>query len=420
MFWTFISLASITLAASLLGLAAVWTVRRPLAAWHGLAIAFLIVAWFAEHTTLSGRLCLVAAMAVEALAWWASRGNERANPPTATLSGSPQSPPTPPRSEPLALPQRPVDVTPPRKPPGNAAAASSDRAAHPPADCVRDSDSSPPPVSLPKPEPLRLMTTYVLLRAACTVAPAVFLASLRRCGRRDVTLAASESDGVSGARGDDESLCRIVAGDIMLTCNSVPAPVDSVRIKETLARLDDAAPAAEAAGEHVARITVTTTHRIAAARDDAVRLHHHAHAALAEFAPVAASFWPEAGLLATLDELPHLLAQAKDPTARMSRTCTQLRRFPLEVPNEGMILLDSLGLSAFGLPDIQIIAADPPDEAVTTALVDLVERVFVSGCALENGSSFTMGDQTLWRVSRVRSAFAPDREVVQLAVGGPE
>jgi hypothetical protein len=206
-----------------------------------------------------------------------------------------------------------------------------------------------------------------------------------------------------------------VAGDIVLACKSVAVPVDRVRITEALTRLDGAAPATEAAGEHLAHIAVTTTHRIVAARDDVVRLHHHVHAALTEFAPVAGSFWPEARLLATPDELPGLLARAKDPAARMSETCTQLRTFPLQAPNEGMILLDSLGLNAFGLPDIQIIAADPPGEAVTAALADLVEGFFDVGCTLEDGSIFEMGDQTSWRVSRTRSAFAPDREVVQLA-----
>jgi hypothetical protein len=104
----------------------------------------------------------------------------------------------------------------------------------------------------------------------------------------------------------------------------------------------------------------------------------------------------------------------------MAATCVQRRAFPLPPPNEGLVLLDSLGLAAFGLPDVQIVAADPPGEVVTTAVADLVERFFASECTLTEGSSFEMADQTTWRISLARSAFAPDRRVVQLTTAAPE
>ncbi len=423
MIFLFTSLGSITLAAALLGLAAVWTVRRPLAAWHGLAIALLITAWFAEHTTLGGRLSLVAAIAVEALAWWALRDLIRSKPPaSSSATPAPSSDRARPKreTEPPAPPS--LDAAPPNARLEETSDDTPDREDPPPADDDDESDSTPAPRSAAPsdPEPARerahAMTTFVLLRSARVMAPAAFLASLRRCGRRDATLAGITSNMLD----DSDGSGRIKAGDIMLSSRSVASPVDRAQIDEAVARLDRQTPAAKAALEHVAHIAVTTTQRVAASCDDVVRLHHYAHAALTEFAPVVAAFWPEARLLATADELPGLLTQAKDASARMSGTCTQVRSFPLPAPHEDMVLLDSLGLSAFRLPDIQIIAPDPPGDAVTEALAVLVDRFFVSGCEMEDGSTFEMDDRTRWRVSLVRSAFAPDRPVVQLTAERPD
>ncbi|MBK8268849.1 MAG: hypothetical protein IPK83_11320 [Planctomycetes bacterium] len=147
-----------------------------------------------------------------------------------------------------------------------------------------------------------------------------------------------------------------------------------------------------------------------------MRLHHHAHAALPEFAPVIAAFWPDARMLTPLDQLPGLLEYARSPAQPMWRTCTHIRGFALAGENEGMFLFDSVGLHAFGLPDVQVIAP-AAEEAAARATIDLItQRIFNTGCDLPHGTEFTASDSRVWRVNYTRSAFVPDREVVQLAL----
>ncbi|MFQ5501289.1 MAG: DUF4261 domain-containing protein, partial [Phycisphaerae bacterium] len=146
-----------------------------------------------------------------------------------------------------------------------------------------------------------------------------------------------------------------------------------------------------------------------------IRLHHRAHAALAEFAPALAAIWPTAGRVVPAAELESLRSQANDASEPMAKTCTRLRTFDLDGPAAGMVLCDTLGMIALGLPDIQLVVEKgADDDAIQQIVRDLADRFIESGRDLENGSEIILGDDQTWRVTHTRSAFSPDREVIQI------
>ena len=89
--------------------------------------------------------------------------------------------------------------------------------------------------------------------------------------------------------------------------------------------------------------------------------------------------------------------------------------FPQSEARPGQYVSDSVGLHAFGLPDVQIATETEPDETVSVALYRLVERFFCKGCEEQDGSEIDLADGGRWRVTRCRAVFPPDREVIELA-----
>ena len=73
----------------------------------------------------------------------------------------------------------------------------------------------------------------------------------------------------------------------------------------------------------------------------------------------------------------------------------------------------------FGLPDLQLIlrGVATADEAALTRDA-LCEQVLNEGCHLLHGTDLIDPREIAWRVSYRRSAFDPDREVVQLIEQG--
>ncbi|MFQ5430679.1 MAG: hypothetical protein ACE5E1_10250, partial [Phycisphaerae bacterium] len=254
--------------------------------------------------------------------------------------------------------------------------------------------------------PVFSLTSYVLLRNPCEVSPRVFLASLRRGGQRDARLA--DPQDVE----DDE---RIEAGDMTIAIRGVDTPCEAERIEAALPQDAGRSDHAESVGAHEAHVVVTLRYDASTLRTHVVRMQHRAHAALTEFLPVLGVLWPKAQRWVPVDDLAPLASMADDPDRSVVSTCVSYRSFPLDGENAGLVLSDSVGLHAFGLPDVQMISHGPLDAAATGRFHELVERFFASGCDLANDSEFSLGQGDSWRVTYARSAYAPDREVVQLA-----
>ena len=238
------------------------------------------------------------------------------------------------------------------------------------------------------------VTTYVLFRRPYDMVPEIFYASLRRNGRRDATMVDSVAS---------ERTTRIQAGPVILELCSIAAPLKMPGLQEVVS-------------EHEAHMILTSAYRTDTPCDQVVRLHHFAHSALAEFAPVLAVLWPSAGRLVWVDDLAGLLSMAAEPDQPMAETCTEIRVLPFDSENGDLIVSDSVGLHAFGLPDVQIVTPGQPSDTAMTALHQLVERLFKSGCDFVDGAEFSLDGGHTWQMTHTRSAIPPDRQVVQIAM----
>jgi len=464
----FVILGTVTLAASIVGLIGVGPGGRSAAPLHVICLALLGAAAWSSHETTTGRVCLFAAAGIEAIRWLASK--KRVKPvvdsvPGYRTIGAGEDPVRAARSSPAASPSHgpsAAKTAAARSQPDDAAylaeawspeageiaaarakatgtirstveEAQPDAITEPaPAERWEDeggdvrmtkppaqrrpgddvgADLPTPPTNtvnaLPPSEqelPRLTLRTQVLFSRDCSVAPGVFVASLRRTGRRDA--AAVEGD----------TLPRIRIGDVVLEFDLQNAPRDPAAIEETLTYFEHSAEFADAIRVHAAHVTLTSHYPAGSPRDFVVRVHHHAHAALTEFTPVVCTFWPDARMLTPVDQLAGLLEYARSAGQAMWRTCAHIRGFALSGDNEGMLLFDSVGLLAFGLPDVQVIAPASHEAAARKAIDLIAERIFISGCDLPHGTEYSASDGLVWRVNYTRSAFVPDREVVQLAL----
>lgn len=459
----FVILGTLTLAGSLVGLLNALSRARRFLPFHAASLGLVGAAWWFTHETNIGRVCLFVGAAVEAVSWLAQQmGNGRSK-----VERSTEKPAAKGRFAGDELQDQPGRTMPAIKPAREqpdessfleenwtpeageiAAARARARAAgsssmpeenhalgvgkvfvqprdqgeiaptpydsavpyettesvgEPSADGVVSAAGEESNQSATRPLSLR---TEVLFSDECRIPLSVFVASLRRSGRRDAS-----ADDETG----EEPMC-IRIGDAVLEYQIESGSRESSAIEETLVHFDHPAEFGDRVRNHAARVVLTSRYDYGTPRDSIVRLHHFAHAALTEFAPVMAAFWPDARMLTPVEQLAGLLEYSRSPVHAMWRTCAHIRGFALAGENEGMLLFDSVGLHAFGLPDVQVIAPSVNEAAARSAVDLIAERIFQSGCDLPHGTEYTASDGLVWRVNYTRSAFVPDREVVQMAL----
>jgi len=178
--------------------------------------------------------------------------------------------------------------------------------------------------------------------------------------------------------------------------------------------------AASAIAGHAAHIAIDVVYDHRATRATAVGAALRAHAALMEFAPVVGVWWDEGmRLLPAADMAAQADAVEVDPAAAPA-ACISRRRFELDGANTGLVMFDTLGLRAFGLPDGQVVAPLAEAAAAAAAAGEIAAHLFERGCDVPDGAVHALADGSTWHVAYRRSAFAPDREVIQLrlAEGG--
>ena len=209
---------------------------------HIMAIALLVVAWFVGHLSIFGWAALVIAGGLEYYAW---RSPKIIVPPKARVT-------------PLVTLPRIETPAPP-----------------------------PPPKVLKTEEPIQFQpgngsayVTHVLLTSSQDITGDVLTASLRRGGRRDAALVGKRSDGV----------WQIQFGTIFLELSKGPQ-IPTKILEDAAAQTFDWPEALDSCRDHAATVRLAIPLHENAARSDIVRLHHQAHAALSEFAPIVGIYW---------------------------------------------------------------------------------------------------------------------------------
>ncbi len=93
-----------------------------------------------------------------------------------------------------------------------------------------------------------------------------------------------------------------------------------------------------------------------------------------------------------------------------------VRMFPPE--DGGEVLMDTLGLSALGLPDLQVRFEGHDPNQVASLLHGAARDVYEKGDTLEDGHALPApGGRELWQCRRGEAAAPPDRPVIDLSPG---
>lgn len=377
MSWLFVILGLVGFTSSLYRLITAAQARRRFY-FEALELVLLAAAWMLHHTTVAGWIALIAALSLEVLRRLPpirhSSNRETSNPAVEVPAPSIESPPGPP----------PMVTVPP----------------------VSTEMASPPPMPLPAPLPptppqpaAPPLISMALLRSSWHPAPEVFLASLRRGGERGAKLASSAP-------------IRLSVNDLTLELECVAKPLPRTQINDAAAQSWDWPDAAKSAGPHAAHVIFTTRADAGTSHAANIRLHCRAQQALAEFAPVIAVLWPAAGRLIPAAVLAKLISLPDDFDLAKA-TCLNFRTFPLEGPETGRYLCDTLGFSAFGIADLEVECEGRPSPELTDAIYRRAQEMFESEADINaDGTTFEHGGVT-WRMERRQSRFAPDREVAR-------
>jgi hypothetical protein len=135
---------------------------------------------------------------------------------------------------------------------------------------------------------------------------------------------------------------------------------------------------------------------------------------MAEFAPLVAVVWPDAGRMVPPASLRIRAESEPDPTD----TCISFRTFALEGAEAGRTLCDTAGLHGFGLPDVQVVVEGDPGEGVSAVLYRIARAFFADGCELEEGGEIASAGSEKWRVQFAEARFPPNRRVITLTPCG--
>lgn len=116
---------------------------------------------------------------------------------------------------------------------------------------------------------------------------------------------------------------------------------------------------------------------------------------------------------------------APDPVDPICQGPVNVRLFkPLDAA-PGTMLMDTLGLNAFGLRDLEVLFHEPAPDVVAGFLYEAARQIFERGAFIEDGDTID-GIGTRWRCHHGVAAVAPARDVIEFrpreeppAVGRP-
>jgi len=95
-----------------------------------------------------------------------------------------------------------------------------------------------------------------------------------------------------------------------------------------------------------------------------------------------------------------------------------VRMFDAAGDEPGEAVMDSLGLHAFDLPDVEALISDTDPGAVAGSLYDIANRILKEGDHIADGDTVGPTASGHWRCRRATSRIAPQRPVLRLTTAG--
>lgn len=249
---------------------------------------------------------------------------------------------------------------------------------------------------------LRTFTTIVLLRHGWRPAESPIVGGLRRAGQRDAVGAS--------ARGGDPERVRIKCGDLIVNVVNHPTRVDPAVLDFAASQSWHWPEAASATVGHAAHLTIATSFPPNIRLPDIVQLHHRAHLAVTEFATTLAVLWPAAGKLTRVDDLGGLARGEFN----LLDSCITLRAFADPESDGAGQTIDTVGLSALGLLDLELHTQTAASDEASAALTDLADRMLQGEKPSAEGQTIEWPGLGLVSVHRQGARFEPPREVLRI------
>jgi hypothetical protein len=113
-------------------------------------------------------------------------------------------------------------------------------------------------------------------------------------------------------------------------------------------------------------------------------------------------------------------AASEDPTSLFFAGPLNVRMFNVADRWDGEVLMDTMGLGALGLPDLQCHFRELDPNSVARVLYNTGWYVFTHGDVLEDGQTVEgIGPESSWHCQREDALVAPSRLLVDLNPGAP-
>lgn len=189
-------------------------------------------------------------------------------------------------------------------------------------------------------------------------------------------------------------------------------PLSPEEIKRALAATRDWSGAGNAANSHEARLVVSDLRAAELSYKNRLRLFQDVVAAVASCATPLAIRWISSGKLVN----PLLMTRSAKPGEKRDPLAGAVNVRHLAPPAgvSARMVLDTLGLAALGLPDLEILVRLENPQKVEPFLLSIARYVFDLGDVLPDGRVLKGPTGDRWVVKRTRAANIPAREVLQL------
>jgi hypothetical protein len=196
--------------------------------------------------------------------------------------------------------------------------------------------------------------------------------------------------------------CAIERGD---------GPLDDDAIARALAQSRDWREAGNAAHSHEARLVVSDRRAAGLGYKNRLRIFQDVVAAVSACATPCAILWRASGKLVN----PLALTRAPKPGEKrdLLQSAVAVRRLP--PPSGGAkMAIDTLGLHAFGLPDLECVVRLEDPAKVESFLLSIARYVFDLGDVLPDGKVVKGATGDRYILKRTRASAVPSREVLAL------
>jgi hypothetical protein len=209
--------------------------------------------------------------------------------------------------------------------------------------------------------------------------------------------------------------------DGLLPAMGLAAPLDRLpdadKLRSALEQTWDWPGARDAVAASTASIVVSDFCARGLDREERLDVYLGMVSSLIELTPCRAILWTPAGKLVD----PKALLRSLEPGEGYDplHSALNVRLFNVEDRRPGELVMDTLGLAPFGLPDVQLHFLDLDPSKVAGFLHGVARYLFGQGPVIEEGDTVPGSDGAPWLCRYEEALVAPERVVIDIEPSRP-